>query len=106
MPNDQLFSSSDELKEKILKLKFMSSKIYQDIIERQWQWLNSPCHEGDFDLKNFWLEDNLNIHIDLNRLRSKTLKISLTNFINQYEARKQKEAEATLFKNENIQILK
>ena len=42
-----------DLKEKILKLKFMSSKIYQDIIERQWQWLNSPCHEGDFDLKNF-----------------------------------------------------
>lgn len=106
MPNEQLFSSSDELKEKLLKLKFMSSKIYQDIIERQWQWLNRPCHEGDFDLKNFWLEDNLNIHIDLNRLRSKTLKISLTNFIKQYEARKKKEAEATLFKNENIQILK
>jgi len=64
-----------------MKLKFTSAKIYSDIIERQWNWLNRPCHEGDFELKNFWLEDNINIHIDLLKLRQKTLTISLANFI-------------------------
>ena len=106
MPDAQLFDTSDELKEKLLKLKFTSSKIYQDIIERQWTWLNSPCHEGDFDLRNFWLEDNLNVHIDLLRLRQKTLNVSLSHFAKQYEARKEAEKKNTIFKNENILITK
>ena len=106
MQDAQLFDTSDELKEKLLKLKFTSSKIYQDIIERQWTWLNSPCHEGDFDLHSFWLEDNLNVHIDLLRLRQKTLNVSLSHFAKQYEARKEAEKKNTIFKNENILITK
>ena len=69
MDKRQLFSSSDDLKQKLLKLKFSSGKIYTNSIDRQWRWLNKPCHEGDVDLRNFWLEDNLNVHIDLFKMR-------------------------------------
>jgi hypothetical protein len=48
MPRDRLFSSSDELKQQLLKLKFGSAGIYKSIIESQWKWLNTPCREGDF----------------------------------------------------------
>ena len=85
----------------LMKLKFSSAKIYEDIIERQWKWLNAPIREGDFNLRNFWLEDNLNIYVDLFRLRQKTLTVSMKSFGEQYEARKKKEAENTIFKNEN-----
>ena len=71
MPREQLFDTGTELKDKLLKLKFSSSKIYKDKIEQQWKWLNSPQHEGNFNIKNYWLEDNLNIHIDLFRMRQK-----------------------------------
>ena len=69
MNSSQLFDTGTELKEKLLKLKNSSVKIYEDIISRQWKWLNSPCSEGDFNINNFWLEDNINIWIDLFRLR-------------------------------------
>ena len=59
MPKEQLFNASDDLREKLMKLKFGSAGLYKNIIEKQWAWLNSPCKEGDFNLKNFWLEDNL-----------------------------------------------
>lgn len=74
--------------------------------EQQWKWLNTPCREGDFELRNYWLEDNLSMWLDMLRLRSKTLKVSLNSFAAQYEAKKKKEAEDTLFKNDNVQILK
>ncbi|MBP5784614.1 MAG: hypothetical protein J6W16_03400, partial [Methanobrevibacter sp.] len=89
MDRSQLFDTSDELKGMLLKLKFMSIKAYKDIIERQWRWLNSPCHEGDFDIRNYWLEDNLqNIWIPIFKMRQKGLNISLKSFIEQYEKRK------------------
>ena len=59
MPKEQLFDTADELKEKLTKLKWGSTYIYRSMIERQWNWLNSPCHEGDFNIRNYWLEDNL-----------------------------------------------
>ena len=104
MPKEQLFNNSDELKDKLMKLKFgtgghgSSAGVYRKIINAQWKWLNSPCHEGDFDLKNFWLEDNLQIWIDLFRLKQKTLKISLDSFVKQNEARKKLEAEKVIKK--------
>lgn len=104
MPKEQLFSSSDDLKDKLMKLKFgtggygSSASIYKKIIEAQWKWLNSPCHEGDFDLKNFWLEDNLQIWIDLFRLKQKSLHVSLDAFVKQNEARKKMEAEKVIKK--------
>lgn len=101
MPEAQLFDTGSELKEKLLKLKNGSAKIYEDIINRQWKWLNSPCHEGDYDIKNFWLEDNLNIWIDMLRLRQKTLTVGMNGFAQAYEKRKEEEAKNVLYKNDN-----
>lgn len=104
MPKDQLFKTGEDLKQKLMRLKFASAHIYQNIIERQWKWFNSPCVEGDFSLKNFWLEDNLNIYTDMFRLRQKSIKISANSFLRQYEERMKAEAEKTIFKNDNIAI--
>lgn len=106
MQRDQLFDDAAELKKRLDELQCMSSETYRNLIERQWKWLNSPCREGDFNLRNYWLEDNLNVHIDMFRLRSKTLQISMNSFAQQYEARKKKVVEDTIFKNENILITK
>lgn len=106
MPDDQLFEDGAQLKQMLTKLKFMSSGAYSQLIQRQWKWLNSPCREGDFNLKNFWLEDNLGIYIDMFRLRQKTFNVSLEAFRAGFEQKKKIEAENTIFKNENIHILK
>jgi hypothetical protein len=44
--------------------------------------------------------------VDMLKLRNKTLNISFNNFVTQYEARLKTEAENTIYKNENIQIMK
>lgn len=88
MPDDQLFSNSEQLGQMLQKLKFLSVGAYRNIIERQWKWFHTPCHEGDFMLKNFWLEDNLGIWIDLCRMRQKTAVFTMTNVMRQYTARK------------------
>lgn len=44
--------------------------------------------------------------LDMLRLRSKSLKVSLNSFATQYEAKKKKEEQDMLFKNDNVQILK
>lgn len=106
MPKDQLFKNGDDLKRKLTQLKFTSSHIYSDMITRQWKWFNTPCEEGDFSLKNFWLEDNLSIYIDMFRLRQKSIKVSMNSFLQQYETRKKTETEKTIFKNDNIAITK
>ena len=68
------------------------------MIEAQWKWLNSPCREGDFNLVNYWLEDNLNIvWMPLFRMRQKGLKISYKNFEAQYVARKEEEKAKSIF---------
>jgi hypothetical protein len=106
MPKQQLFTTSDQLKKLILDLKFKSTGAYKSLAEQQWKWLNTSCREGDFELRNYWLEDNLSMWLDMLRLRSKSLKVSLNSFATQYEAKKKKEEQDTLFKNDNVQILK
>lgn len=101
MPGAQLFNDSNDLKDKLLKLKFASTGVYHDMIERQWKWLNSPCKEGDFNIRNFWLEDNLNIWIDLLRLRQKTLTVSMSSFVDQFKARKVEEEKKKIFETES-----
>ena len=44
--------------------------------------------------------------VDMLKLRNKTLNISFNNFVTQHEARLKTEAENTIYKNENIQIMK
>ena len=112
MPAAQLFDTGDELKEKLAKLKFSSSGVYHDIIQRQWQWLNTPHDEGDFTaekgrrIKNFWLEDNLNVWIDLFRLRQKGMTVSLRRYVQQREERARQEEQNTIARNDNISITK
>lgn len=101
MPKAQLFDDGAQLKAKLQQLKFASTGIYEDIIERQWKWLNSPTHEGDFSLKSYWLEDNLSIWLDMFRLRQKTLPVSIAKFSEQYEARKKEAEKNTIYKGED-----
>lgn len=72
-----LFSTADELKDKLTKLKFSSTGIYKSMIESNWKWFNSPRRDGDFNVKNGWLEDNLNIWIDMFKLKPKAPVCSL-----------------------------
>ena len=107
MPKNQLFDTSDDLKQKLLKLKFDSVGIYQKMIENQWKWLNSPCIEGDYKLRSFWLEDNLNIHIDLNKLRPKFRMASMKFIKEQKEKQEKERQEKTIFSNDNgVEILR
>ena len=106
MPKNQLFTTGEQLKKMILDLKFKSVGAYTNMIETQWKWLNATQPEGDFTLNGYWLEDNMELWINMLRMRNKTLSVSLNSFIQQFEARKKKETENTLFKNDNIQILK
>lgn len=77
MDDSQLFDTQDDLEKMLTKLKFMSAGSYRKLIERQWTWLNSPATEGDFKLKNFWLEDNLGIYINRFKMKQKTIRVSL-----------------------------
>lgn len=113
MPKAQLYSSSDELLEKVLKLKSMSSTVFEDIIRRQYRFLNSPFQEVQCSLKNWWLEDNMDIWMKLFRLPYKSMLCSLDKFreVKEREENDKKEAEKTaeilLQKPENgIEILK
>lgn len=56
MPEDQLFSDSNELKSQLMKLKFGSAGAYGKRIAAQMNWLNSPTNSGDVVLNNWWLE--------------------------------------------------
>jgi hypothetical protein len=107
MPERQMFTDGNDLKQKLLNLKFASTGIYQKIIENQWKWLNTPCHEGDFDINNFWLEDNLNIWFDLSRLPPKCYNCSLKVYLEVKEKREKEDKEKKLYSNENgVEILK
>lgn len=106
MPKAQLFDSGDELKKMLLDLKFKSIGAYKNLIENQWKWLNSPCYEGDFQLNNYWLEDNLNIWTNILKLRQKTVTVSISKFEENLVKAKELEEKNTIFKNDNIQILK
>ena len=65
VPENQIYSSQEELKDKLLKLKFSSSGSYKKMIEYNWKWLNSKHEDGNCRLNNYWLESNLGIWIDL-----------------------------------------
>lgn len=75
VPENQLFSSQDELIEKLFKLKFSSVGLYEKMINQQWGWLNSPTKAGDCQIKNWWMEDNMGIWMNLYRLPNMKDKI-------------------------------
>lgn len=73
MPDRQLFSTQDELKEKLKKLKYSSTGAYGKCIEQQWKWLNSPRRDGDFDLRDSWMESNMGIYVKLSQMPLKNV---------------------------------
>lgn len=50
MPDNQLFSSPEELKDKLMKMKFSSMGVYKKLIEKGWDTINHPLKMGDFQL--------------------------------------------------------
>lgn len=101
MDPGSLFDTQNELEEKLRKLKFLSSGSYRGIIEKNWKWLNSPIYEGDFQLKNLWLEDNLDIYVNRFRLKQKTIKMSLASFVRQTEARRAEQEKKIIARSES-----
>lgn len=107
MNKRQLFNDASELREKLLEIKFASVGWYQKLIEGQYKWLNTPCKEGDFKIKNFWLEDNLGIFIDLFRMRNKCIDMSLGIYLDKKEERENWLKEHALYADNNgVEILK
>lgn len=106
MPENQLFSSPDDLYEKLMKLKKTSATVYRDIIERQYRWLNSPTTDGDFPLHNWFLEDNLGIWMKLFSMRKKHQVISLDRYLKVMEEKNRKKTIILENPDEDIQILK
>lgn len=75
MPREQMFDTQDELKEKLTKMKFGSSGAYRKMVEAQWNWLNSEHEEGDYKVKNCWLEDNMDVWYPLFTLEPSGFKL-------------------------------
>jgi hypothetical protein len=97
MRKEHLFDDKDELKAKLMSLKFSSSGAYQKVIEENWRWLNSPMPDGDFKIKNGWLEDNLNIWVDMFRLRQKAPICSMKLYFDHKRAAAEEEAKKLIF---------
>jgi hypothetical protein len=90
VPNEQMYENADDLHKKLTKLKFSSAGYYRSLIEQQYKWLSTPKNEGDFKLKNLWMEDNIDIWINLGKIRQKTFTINMSHFANQYKAKHEK----------------
>lgn len=106
MQDSMLFSNNEELKEKLFKLKFASNGIYKDHVEANFNWFNSEHEDGDFRLKNYWLDDNIGIWYDLFRLRKKTCHISFSNFRKQYEEKLESmKKQTTIYSKNGVEIL-
>lgn len=107
MKREFLFDDQKELKDKLMKLKFSSNGVYRSIIEDNWKIFNSPKRDGDFNVKNWWLEDNLGIWIDLFRLKPKAPMCSMKLFLEEKKKKQEKKAEETIFSGEDgVEILK
>ena len=107
MKRDFLFDTEDELQQKLLKLKFMSSGAYRSVIEENWRWLNTPKLDGDFNVKNGWLEDNLGIWVDMFKLKPQAPLCSMRIYCEQKTQKEREREQNMVFKGENgVEILK
>lgn len=107
MKDEFLFSDGKELRDRLTKLKFSSAGAYRSMVEDNWRWLNSPKVDGDFNIRNGWLEDNLNIWIDLFRLRPKAMSFSMNMHFQRKAAEEKARAERLVFDGgEGTEILK
>lgn len=107
VPDRFLFSSGEELKSKIMEIKFASAGVYRNIVETNWKWLNSPKLDGDYQIRNGWLEDNMDIWTQIFKMRQKGLKISLKNFIEKMKEVERKNEKNVIYRGDNgVEILK
>lgn len=107
MKREFLFDDGNELKDKLTKLKFMSTGSYKSIIEENWRWFNTPRKDGDFFIKNGWLEDNLGIWIDMFRLKPRAPLCSMKLYWAGKKEKDEKMRENSIFTGENgVEILK
>lgn len=81
MPAKQLYNTSQDLKIKLMQLTKMSNKDYSDMIEKQHEYINKPVFECGWQLKNWWLEDNMTPWVILWTLRKKSAKLSIKKFM-------------------------
>ena len=102
-----LFDGPEDLKRKILDLKFMSVGAYRNMIESNWKYFNSPKKDGDRFVKNWWLEDNLDIWIEMFRLRNKGLNVSMAQYFERKKESEKNHSKNVVFKGENgVEIIK
>lgn len=101
MRREFLFDDAKELKEKLIKFKFSSSGSFRKIIEDNWKWLNSPHHEGDVDIRNYWLEDNMNVWEPIFHLRKKPIQLSFNKFCMLKKEQKESELKNTIYKSDD-----
>lgn len=87
MPKSQLFKTSDDLLLQLEKLQMMSANVFSDIIARQWKWLNSPTTECGWNLKNWWMEDNIDVWIKLFSMRQKGQILSFSKYLEVKDAK-------------------
>lgn len=107
VPDKFLFSSGDELKSKILEMKFVSAGVYRNIIETNWKWLNSSKPDGDYVIRNGWLEDNMDIWMQIFKMRQKGPKISLKDFLRKMDETRSKNDQNVIYHGDNgVEILK
>lgn len=71
VPDRQRFKTQDQLKEMILDLARASEKKFQDIVQRQHDFLGRSCEEAGVKIKSWWLEDNLDIWVKICRIPQK-----------------------------------
>ena len=60
-----MFSTEEELRSMLIDLQTMSDKRFENIIQSQYNFLNTSTVEAGCELKNWWLEDNLQYWIDI-----------------------------------------
>lgn len=109
MPANQLFNDADDLRVKLLKLKYGSVGIFEKIIDNQWKFLNSPHEECGIKSPNWWLEDNIGIWVKFFSMRKKPQTISINKYIEVQKSKKaaMKNPENFIFNDGNgIEIIK
>ena len=106
MDDKWLFDDAEELETKLRLLKFASTGAYKEMILQNYKWLNSPHEDGEFNVVNCWLDDNMRIWQDLFRLRRKTCNVSFSKFKQRYEAMQAQMPKEVLHSKNGVEILK
>lgn len=82
VPASQLWTSNEDLIDKLLSLYDKSDEDYASIIGNQYMFLNQPMsHPGAPTLKNMWLDDNLEVWKRVLFMPRNGLKVPIKNIL-------------------------